>query len=193
MLRKLIVLFVAMITSTTVAHASELGVSFNDISAQVSLRSQVGSYDSGRSIFSVRGLYNEDRDTSLVSASFDVLGPIANTGLEIGAGVNGYYADTKATGTSESDNILAGGIGAIVRFTPPGLERLNFSGRLYYCPEIFTGLDGEKLVETEARASFEISPNSTAFVNYNVVKADIENKGSRTLDKTFRVGVVIGF
>lgn len=193
MTRKLIIYVAVMMLWATGAQAAELGISFNDFSAQVAFRSQVGSYDSGRSIFGVRGLYNDDEDTELVSASFDVLGPIGSTGLEIGAGVNLYYVETSAPGSSVTDDVAAGGIGAIVRFTPPGLERLNFSGRVYYCPDIFTGLDGEKVLETQIKAAFEIAPQAEVFVYYNDVEVDIENKGSRTIDDTFRVGLSLSF
>jgi hypothetical protein len=193
MTRKMIILLSVMLLWATAVHASELGISFNDYSAQVAFRSQVGTYDSGTSVFGVRGLYNERRDTSLVAASFDVLGPVGNSGLEIGAGVNGYYIETKATENSVTDDVAAGGLGAIIRFTPPGLEKLSFTGRVYYCPEIFTGLDGDNLLETEARASFEIAPNARVFATYNEIKVDIENKDSRTIDDTFRVGLSLGF
>ena len=193
MTRKMIITLMVMILWTTAAQAAELGISFNDFSAQVAFSSEVGSYDSGRSIFGVRGLYNDDEDTEMVSASFDVLGPIANTGLEIGAGVNLYYLGTSAAGSSVTDDVAAAGIGAIVRFTPPGLEKLSFSGRVYYCPDVFTDLDGEKVLETRLKAAFEIAPQAEVFAYYNKVEVDIENKGSRTIDDTVRVGLSLSF
>jgi len=193
MTKKLIISFSVMMLWATGVHATEFGISFNDFSAQVAVRNQVGTYDSGHSILSVRGLYNERRDTSLFSASFDVMGPVANSGLEIGAGINGYYVETEASGTSITDDIAAAGIGAIIRFTPPGMEKLRFTGRVYYCPEIFTGLDGENVLEAEARASFEIAPNARVFVTYNEIRVDIENKGDRTIDDTVRGGLIIIF
>jgi hypothetical protein len=193
MINKLVIFFSVMMMWATAVQALELGVSFNDSSAQLDVRSQVGTYENGHSLFGVRGLYNDDRDTGLISSSFDVRGPVGTSGLEIGAGLIGYYAETQAKGSPIKDDIAGAGIGAVISFTPPGLEQLRFAGRLYYCPDIFTGLDGEKIVEIGAIVSFEIADNASIYVYYNEIEADIEFKGTRTLDDTVRVGVSIGF
>ena len=193
MIRKLIIAFSIMMLGATGVQATELAISFNDSSAQVAVRGQVGSYDSGRSIFNVRGLFNDDLETSLFSSSLDMMGPVGNSGLEIGAGIIGYYAESQAARSTVTDDIAGVGIGAIIGFTPAGLEKLSFGGRVYYCPKIFTGLDGENILEIEARVAFEIAPNAKVFAYYNEIEADIENKNNRTLDDSLRVGLSIGF
>ncbi|MEN8135165.1 MAG: hypothetical protein ABFS18_06475 [Thermodesulfobacteriota bacterium] len=190
MLRKMILCSAFLMFGAVTAQAAELGISFSDKSAQLFFRQQVADHGNGRSVFSVRGLYNDRKDTELVSASFDVLGPVANTGLEIGAGIRGYFVNSGVNG----DEIGAGGIGALIRFVPPGLgRRLSFGGSVYYCPEIFNILDGEGLWDAEVKASFELAPKAVAFVSYTEIEGDIEFKGERTLDKTARVGLSVGF
>lgn len=193
MTKKLIISLSVMMMCATGVQATELALSFNDFSAQLAVMSEIDSYKGGNSLLTVRGLYNDRKETELLSVSFDVLGPLGNTGLEIGAGVSAYYAQSQAAGASLKDDIAAGGIGGIIRFTPPGLERLSFLGKIYYCPDILTGLDGEKLIEIEGKASFEIAPNAKVFATVSEIKADIENKGRRDLDHTIRVGLTLGF
>jgi len=172
------------------AQSAELAISFSDQTAQLSLNQQVGDYQEGRSVIGVRGLYNDDKDTELASASFDVLGPIGGTGLEIGAGVGVYYVNSGP----KDDEVGAAGVGAMIRFVPPQLPQLGFSGRIYYCPEIFNILDGEGLRDAEIKASYEIAPRATAFASYTDIEAEIENySGHRTLDKTLRVGISLAF
>ena len=189
MIKKLILSSAFLMLWAVTAQAAELAISFGDKTAQLAVRQQVADYDNGRSVFEIRGLYNDRKDTELVSASFDVLGPLADTGLEIGAGVRGYYVNSGPN----SDEIGAGGIGALIRFVPPALPRASFSGSVYYCPEIFNTLDGEGLWDAEVRASFEIAPRATVVASYTEIEADIENQGDRTLDKTLRVGLTLGF
>ena len=112
-----------------------------------------------------------------------------DTGLEVGAGVRGYYINS---GPSNED-IGAGGVGALVRLVPPVLPKASFSVGFYYCPEILTALDGEGLWDAEFKASFEVAPRATAVVSYTEIEADIEGQGERTLDRTFRVGLTLGF
>ncbi|MCK4838058.1 MAG: hypothetical protein KAS94_04600 [Desulfobulbaceae bacterium] len=189
MLKKMILCSVFLLFGVVSAQAAELAISFSDQTAQLLLRHQVAEYQSGRSVLSVRGLYNDRKETELVSASFDVLGPLASTGLEIGAGVRGYYV----TSGINHEQVGAGGIGVLVRFVPPRLTRASFTGSLYYCPEVFNILDSEGLWDAEVKASFEIAPRAVAFASYTEIEADIEFYRDRTLDKTFRVGLSLGF
>jgi hypothetical protein len=189
MIKKLVLCSVFVVFGAVSAQAAELAISFSDQSAQLVFQQQVDNYDNGRSVFSVRGLYNDRKDTELISASFDVLGPFANTGLEIGAGVRAYYVNYGIN----SDKIGAGGIGVRVRFVPPRLARLSFTGSIYHCPEIFNTLDGEGLWDAEFKAAFEIAPRAVAFVTFTEIEADFEFQGDRTLDKTLRVGLALEF
>lgn len=189
MIRKLIITTIVFLSVPLVGQANELAISFNDDSAQLAFSSQVADYDTGRSIFSVRGLYNDPKDTELASAAFDVLGPIGNTGLEIGAGLKAYYVNSGLN----DDELLAGGIGAVIRYVLPTKMKVSFTGRVNYCPSVFTTMDGENLLENHVQASFEIAPRATAFVSYTNIEAEFENRGDRTLDDSFRVGLSLGF
>lgn len=189
MIKKLFLASAFLIGGAASAQAAELAISFNNKSAQIALQQQITDYDQGRSVVGIRGLYNDRKDTELVSASFAVLGPIVGTGLEIGAGVRGYYVNSRP----EDDKIATGGLGGLIRFVPPALPKASFSGSLFYCPQIFTAMDGEKLWDVEISAAFAIAPQATVFVTLTEIEAEFEDHGDRTLDKTFRAGLSLRF
>lgn len=189
MIRKTLLATILFLSVPLVVQANGLAISFNDYSAQVAVSSQIADYDAGRSVLSVRGIYNDRKDTELASVSFDVLGPISATGLEIGAGVKAYYVNSGPN----NEELVAGGIGAVIRYVLSTQTRISFVGRMNYCPKIFSTLDGEKLFETQLSASFEIAPRATAYVTYTNIEADFENLGERNLDDSFRAGLTLRF
>jgi hypothetical protein len=176
-----------LLLSAGMAQAGSLGISFSDLTAQVALDQAVREDAWGRSVVGVRGLYNDRKDTKLASGGLNVLGTITGTGLELGAGVRAYYVD------SDADDIASGGLGALIRFVPPGFSYASLSGSLFYCPKVFTGLDGERLLDAEVMASFEIVPKASIFLSYTTIKAKIEDRGNRTLDDTLRGGLSLSF
>lgn len=188
MLKRLLPAVLGVALSAGVAQAGSLSVSLNDFSAQVAFSNTITEDARGQSVLGVRGIYNDRKDTELLSAGLEVLGPVGNkTGLELGAGVRGYYAD------SDGDNIGGAGLGGLLRFVPPGAPKLRLSGTVYYCPKILTGLDGERLLDTEVAASYNLAPRARVFLSYTVIKADIENRDTRTLDNSLRGGISLSF
>ncbi len=187
MIGRLMALVVVLLLSASVAQAGSLAISFNDLSAQLAFEQAVTEDAWGRSVVGVRGLYNDRKDTELLSGGLNVMGGIEGTGLELGAGVRGYYVD------SDGDDILSGGLGGLVRFVPPGFSRASLSGSVFYCPKVFTALDGERMWETEVAASFEIVPRANIFLSYTTIKAKIEDRGDRTLDDSLRGGLILSF
>lgn len=184
------ILFAAAMLAAVPAAAGATGLdfSFNDEAAQVVV-SQVTVEDAnGKVEMGLRGLYSDPEDTRLVSFGADVTGRIAPVpGLDLGVGVKGYFGD------SDKDDILAGGLGAVAGFEPEALRGIGFAAEYFYCPKVFSGLDTERLTEFETRASYTIVPRASVYVSYSEIRADIENKGYRTVDDGFRVGVALEF
>ena len=184
---RLMAVVLVLLMSAGVARAGTLSISFSDLTAQLAFEQAVTEDAWGRSLVGVRGLYNDRKDVELVSAGLNVLGGIEGTGLELGAGVRGYYVD------SDGDDIMSGGLGGLVRFVPPGFSKLSLSGSVFYCPKVLTALDGERLFETEVKASFEIVPRANLFLTYTTIRAKIEDREDRTLDDSLRGGLSLSF
>lgn len=188
MIRRLLAAVVGVVLSAGLAQAGTFGLSFNDNSAQLDFSQKVYRDAWGYSKLVVRGLYNDRKETELASAGLEVLGPLGKSGLELGAGIRGYYAD------SDSDDVFGAGLGGLIRFVPPAVKKLGLSGSVYYCPKVFTGLDGERLWETEIAAAYEFVPKAAVFVSYTVIKADFDPRGDeRTMDDSLRGGLSLSF
>jgi hypothetical protein len=187
MIKRWLPAVVGVVLSAGVAQAGSLSVALNDFSAQVALSQPVSEDARGQSVLGVRGLYSDRGDTELVSAGLEVLGPFGKTGLELGAGVRGYYAD------SEGDEIAGGGLGGLIRFAPARQSKFRLSGSVYYCPKILTGMDGERLLEAEVAAAYDLAPRAAVFLSYTLIRADIVNRNERTLDDSVRGGLSLSF
>jgi len=187
MIGRLFPAMVGVVLSAGVAQAGSLSLAFNDFSAQVGFNQTVSEDSRARSAFGVRGLYNDRKESKLVSAGLEVSGPLGRTGLELGAGVRGYYAK------SDHDDIAGAGLGGLVRFVPPGAANVKLAGSVYYCPKVFTGMDGERLLETEISAAYEFVPRAAVFLSYGLIEADLENRHERTLDESLRGGITLSF
>lgn len=188
MFRRLLPAMAVVVLSAGMAQAGVFSLSLNDYSAQMALGHTITEDTRGKSILNVRGLYNNRKDSKLVSAALEALGPIGGkSGLELGAGVRGYYV------ASGDEHIAGAGLGGLIRFVPPQAPKVKFSGSVYYCPKILTGLDGERLLDTEFAAAYNFAPRVTAFLSYTVIKADLDNFGARTVDDSFRGGVSLSF
>jgi len=187
MIKKMIICCSLMVLWATGAMAGELMISFSDLTAEVGISQVLTQDDRGKAMFGLRGLHNDRKDTELVSGGLEAVGQIGTTGLEVGAGVRGYYVD------ADEENISAAGLGGSIKFVPPGFSQVALTGSVYYCPKVFTSLDGERLMEGSIAASYEIVPRATLFVSYTEIKAKIENLGDRTLDDTFRAGLSLRF
>ena len=189
MIRKLAFATAALLVFSTNAMAEgSLGLSFNDYSAQLNYSQVITDHGNGQSVLGVRGIYNDRKETNLASVTFEVAGPFGNSGVKAGAGVRGYYID------SYSDEVAGGGIGAVIGFSPPAFNKLSFESWIYFCPEIFSALDGEEILEFGIMASLEVAPNASFYVGYTDIEIDLDNgRGEREVDNTVRGGLSLGF
>ena len=188
MSRKILFAAVLLAAMPAAASATGLDVSFSDEAAQVVVSQTTVEDANGEVEMALRGLYSDPDDTRLVSFGAEVTGRVDPVpGLELGAGVKGYFGD------SDKDDILAGGLGAVAGFEPAALRGVGFAAAYYYCPKVFSGLDTERLTEFETRASYQIVPRASVYVSYSNIRADIEDKGYRTVDDGFRVGLELEF
>ncbi len=188
MSRKLIAIAAAMLALPSMAQATGLDFSFNDEAAQVVLSQTTVEDANGKVEMNLRGLYADPENTAIGSFGVNVMGGVDPVpGLDIGAGVKGYIGDT------DKDDILTGGLGFIAEYEPGALRGVGFAAEYFYCPKVFSGLDTDRLTEFEARASYRIVPRAAAYVSYSEVRADIKDKGYRTVDDGFRVGLELEF
>ncbi len=185
MLRFILVLMSVLLATNTYAASVDIG--FNDNSFQLIYETPISDDEYGTSLLNGRFLYNGDEETKLGSVGFDFIGEPGNiAGLKIGAGVKGYG------GRTDRDVDFANlGLGVRVDYTLAQLQGLGFSGRLNYAPKVFSFIDADRLLETEARVTYAVMPKVKLYIGYQNVRLDVDGRDNTiTIDDSIRIGFV---
>ncbi len=171
------------------AGAATVDLGFNDYSAQAVLGLPLHAEEYGSIHAEGRLLYNDDEETKLASGGLLFSGQPGNVpGLDLGIGGLLYVGHT-----DESQDLLALGVGGRVSFAPPVLGGFGLSGKLFYAPNIFAGLDAERLVETGVRLSYAVTPKVQLFAEYQNLRCDFDDRDDRSIDEGVRVGFTASF
>jgi hypothetical protein len=185
--RKIVLLAAGMTALPSVASATGIDLSFNDETAQVVVRQIVAEETSGFAEVNLRALYSDDENTLIDSIGVNVFGTTLYPELNLGAGIKGYYAN------SSDDDVFAAGLGLIADYEPGVLNGIGFTAEFFYCPNVFTGDDADRLYEFETKVKYQIIPRAAAYVSYSEIRADIKDKDYHTLNDGFRVGLELKF
>lgn len=176
---------VSLCAFAATAGAASLDVSLNDDSIQGQVFFTVTEDAYGTSQVGVRGLYNDDESTRLISGEVDFLGkPAGIPGLTAGVGAILWAGEA---GSDETADLLSVGIGAKVSFEPPQLMGVGIDGKLFYGPKILTGGDSERVVESAVRLSYAFIPKARCFVEYQKIHVDFDGSDG-DIDDDLRIG-----
>ncbi|PKN12763.1 MAG: hypothetical protein CVU69_05215 [Deltaproteobacteria bacterium HGW-Deltaproteobacteria-4] len=184
---KMIVAGVAALCLCAVsAGAASLDLSLNDDSVQAQFFLPVTQDAYGTTQVGVRGLYNDDHDTKLVSGEIDFIGkPGDIPGLTAGVGMIVWGGEA---GRVVDVDIFSVGIGAKVGFAPPQLMGIGIDGKFFYGPKILSGGDSERVFESGLRLSYAIIPKARLFVEYQKIHVDLDGGGDGDIDDDLRIG-----
>ena len=168
------------------AGAVSLDMSLNDDSLQAQVFVPVTQDAYGTTQVGVRGLYNDDNDTKLLSGEVDFLGkPGDIPGLTAGVGMILWGGEAYSR---PSADILSVGIGVRVGVAPPQLMGVGIDGKFFYGPKILTGGDSDRVFESAVRVSYAIIPKARCFVEYQNIHVDFEGGGDDNIDNDLRIG-----
>lgn len=167
------------------AEADTLGLNLNDYSAQLDYQTILLEDSLGKSAIYGRLLYNDDQETRLGSAAFELIGEPGNVpGLEVGAGLQLYGGDTEP-----DQDFIALGVGARSEYYPPMLAGFGASAKVFYAPEILSFIDAERLIEAGTGIGFSFTPRVRIVVEYQVLRVGFEDqRNTWTIDETVRGG-----
>lgn len=183
--RALPILAAALLFAAT-AGATSLEIGLNDDSVQGQYFQSITEDAYGTAQFGLRGLYNDDDKTKLLSGEISFIGRPGNVpGLT--AGVGGMLWGGKVGDSRHDLDILSLGIGARLGIAPPSLMGLGFDAKLFYAPKILTTGDSERVTEGALRASYAFIPKARIFVEYQVIHVDFE-RGDGDIDDDLRIG-----
>lgn len=168
--------------------AGSFSLDFNNESAQFGYLHELNREAYGESIASARLLYNDHKDTWLGTVGFGAQGSPGNipglkTAVEIA--VNG--SDTN------SDNMLAIGVGLQVDYAPPSLSGFGITTGIQYAPKIFTFIDAEYMFETGVGIRYAIMPTAAITLSYQNILIDFEDHGRERVDDSVRIGIRLDF
>ena len=167
------------------AGAASLDMSLNDDSLQAQVFVPVTQDAYGTTQVGVRGLYNDDDETKLLSGEIDFLGKPGDVpGLTAGVGVIVWGGEAGSDGEFD---ILSVGIGLKAGFAPPQLMGVGIDGKFFYGPKILTGGDSERVFESGLRVSYAFIPKARCFVEYQKIHVDFDG-GDGNLDDDLRIG-----
>jgi hypothetical protein len=167
------------------AGAASLDMSLNDDSLQAQVFVPVTQDAYGTTQVGVRGLYNDDHETKLLSGEIDFLGKPGDVpGLTAGVGVIVWGGEAGSDGEFD---ILSVGIGLKAGFAPPQLMGVGIDGKFFYGPKILTGGDSERVFESGLRVSYAFIPKARCFVEYQKIHVDFDG-GDGNLDDDLRIG-----
>lgn len=187
---KKILFFMVLLSLVAVqAEASSVEIELNDNSVQAGFAMPLRQDQYGTSLLNARLLYNNHKDTTLGSVGFDFVGEPGNVpGLDLGVGAQVYGGQT-----SNSQNILALGIGGRVTYTPPMLGGVGVSGKIFYAPHILSLIDVDRMLETGIRVSYAVTPKVKVYLGYQYIHADLDDGNNRAIDDSFRIGFEANF
>ena len=189
MIKRLSLVLIAVLLTALGAQADTLSFCFNDSSAQLRYSYLLNEDYNGTSLLQFRGLYNDDSGTTLGSAGFEFSGAPGNIpGLTLGVGANLYLGQT-----DPDDTLGALGIAGSVTMAPPSWYGVGVNARLAYAPNILSTGDLNRLLEASAAVSYTITPRVKLFVEYQLLRADLEGQGNSSIDKDFRIGFAGSF
>lgn len=186
MRREIVVLAAVLIAMPSVAFATGLDLSFNDQAVQAVVSQYIHVDYNGLAEANLRALYSKPDDTFIGSVGGNVLGTSLFPGLDLGAGIKGYF------GNADAGDVLAAGLGVMASYSPEVLPKVAFTMGFFYCPGVLSGEDTNRLYEFETKAKYKIIPRAAAFISYSEIRADFDD-GYHTLDDGFRIGMEFEF
>jgi hypothetical protein len=167
------------------AGAVSLDMSLNDDSLQAQIFVPVTQDAYGTTLLGVRGLYNDDVETRLISGEVDFLGKPGDVpGLTAGVGMIVWGGEAGSDGEFD---LFSVGIGARAGYAPPQLMGIGIDGKFFYGPKILTAGDSERVLETGVRLSYAFIPKARLFVEYQKIHVDFDG-GDGDLDDDLRIG-----
>jgi hypothetical protein len=168
------------------AGAVTVDLSLNDDSVQVQAFLPITQDAYGTTQVGIRGLYNDDHETKLVSGEIDFIGkPGDIPGLTAGVGLIAWGGEAGRRGDLD---IFSVGLGAKVGFAPPQLMGIGIDGKFFYGPKILSGGDADRVFESGLRLSYAFIPKARLFVEYQKIHVDFDGGGDGDIDDDVRVG-----
>jgi hypothetical protein len=191
LLRRIVAL--SLLTLSTSALADAVDFNLSDSSVQLQYLSALGRDALGKTEFHV-GLLYVDRNNLLSDFGVLVKDDVGSSlpGVSVGVGIKGLAAKVRG-GNPANSTASAVALGAMIRYSPPGISRLGIVNQVYLSPNIVTFGDADRYVEIQVRGEFEVTPQAVVYLGYRKIGFGIKSQPYTVLDQGFNLGVRLSF
>ena len=190
LMRYFFLLFVLMCSCGV--NAQTASITLSESSAQLGYGFLVGGHQYGRTELGVDFLYNSD-NVFLIDTSLQVFDEVGSKVKGLVAGIGGkLYGATLKDAKDVNREILALGVGGMLRYSLPQEKRIILGIDGYYAPPIVSFMDADRFYEIAGRLQYEVMAQASAYLEYRQYTMEYKNKDF-DIEDTFRVGMEINF
>ena len=156
-------------------------------------RIDYASANLGKSIgqveFEAGFLYSEQNPSSDTMGQIGVLvrGESVEAPVIVSVGARAYF------GSAADESVGGLAIGGDVTFAPESWNGFGVSGMLYFAPSVVSYGEANGLQDYGIAATFKVTNQATINLGYQVMKVDLDNQPTRTVDDGAYIGVSILF
>jgi hypothetical protein len=187
--------FITLLAAASVATANSLDFSLNDETVRLVYAHDLETATKGLSIeggwlytseIEVDGTKVDDSE-NLFHLGLMVSGENWSEKGSFDISVGGRLAYT----SPDDDDLLSLALGGDVRFSP--IERVGFSGNVFYSPKILSFMDSEGYIEYGLRVDYQLLPQAFVYMGYRKLEFDVEDGPTVEYDNSFNIGLKMMF
>lgn len=183
-----LIVFALLAAASFSAAAGSVDVNLSNDTVEAKFYANAGAAD-----WTFGGLYNRDTKDRALNVGLLATGDsaIGNSRIEGGLGGKLYSVTLHHTMMGNAD-VVALALGGQVRWFP-GNGSFAIGTYAFYAPHVVTILDGQRFYDIGVRAEVEVIRNSSVYIGYRQVRAELDNQEKVDVDKGAFVGLQIKF
>jgi hypothetical protein len=178
-----LIVFALLAAASFSAAAGSVDVNLSNDTIEAKYYANAGAAD-----WTFGALYNRDTRDRALNVGLLATGDsaIGNSRLEGGLGGKLYSV------TVGNADVVALALGGQVRWFP-GNGSFALATYAFYAPHVVTLMDGQRFYDVGVRAEVEVIRNSSVYIGYRQVQAELDDGSRLNVDKGAFVGMQIKF
>lgn len=167
---------------------SEARINVNDKALEVAVDVYMNYYyvldNSSKYYFGanyIKGENDLNKDASLTSANFRVIGETGNEKLSVGMGMKVTMVDNDI-----DDDFIVIPLGVHAKYKVS--SKLSVDGSIYYAPSVLSFSDAKRFFSSEVNVNYQVVNNGFAYLGARRIDTKYENKNDIEFDKSLYAG-----
>jgi hypothetical protein len=120
-----------------------------------------------------------------------IVGDVAPGGQKLTGGIGGRLAYLDGEGNNREGYAL--GVGGSLRWVVPRYNRFAVYGEYFWAPDVLSGGDAEKYVDTTIRLGYSVTRQAELYVGARYTGADFDDRPSILFDTGMHIGIELRF